>query len=90
MSSELYLYPGQTAYFKCLAGPVEHGLVFTVQWFKDEVALLIDETRMTLFASGSLEVDGVKSTDAGSYKCTITTGTQNRYVFFSSKLYIII
>lgn len=79
MSSELYLYPGQTAYFKCLAGPIEYGLKFTVNWFKEDVALLVDESRMTLFASGALEIDGVKSSDGGSYKCHISTGTQTKY-----------
>lgn len=78
MSKELYLYPGQTAYFKCMAGSIDYGLKFTVNWYKDDVVLILDESRMTVFDSGSLEIDGIKSSDAGSYKCHISSGTQTK------------
>lgn len=78
VSSEIYMYPGQTAYFKCLSTSIVDGSGIIIKWFKDEVALRIDESRMTLFTSGSLEIDGVKSTDSGSYQCHISAGTQSK------------
>lgn len=90
MFGELYVYAGQTAYFKCLSssgtgvggasgtgGGTEKGTVsqHTVQWYKDEAPLRWDETRMTLFSSGSLEIDLVSERDRGHYQCNITSGT---------------
>lgn len=70
---------GQTAYFKCLSGAqVEHGLQYTVVWFKDEVLLTLDESRMTVFDSGALEIDAVRATDAGTYQCQVTAGAVSK------------
>lgn len=79
MFSELYVYGGQTAYFKCLSGVSGDGkgtvARHQVQWYKDEAPLRWDETRMTLFASGALEIDLVSERDRGHYQCNITSGT---------------
>lgn len=73
---ELYLYPGQTAYFKCLSSSV---LVdadkYQIQWFKDEMPLKIDDTRMILFPSGAIEIDELIPSDKGTYQCNVTSGT---------------
>lgn len=80
MSSELYAYPGQTAYFKCLAGtqPPEPGVQYRVTWLRNEHPLLVDESRMTVFASGALEIDAVQAADAGTYQCQVQAGAVSK------------
>lgn len=76
---ELNVLVGQTAYFKCLAGAqADHGLRYKVGWFKDEVLLSVDESRMTVFDSGALEIDAVRATDAGTYQCQVTAGAVSK------------
>lgn len=72
--SEIYVHPGQTAYFKCLLSVVEPGINYKVNWLKDEAPLHIDESRMTLFPSGAIEIDEVRNADRGSYQCNVTSG----------------
>lgn len=73
---ELYLYPGQTAYFKCLASPTPSDSgKYQIQWFKDDVPLTIDNTRMVLFPSGAIEIDELVASDKGTYQCNVTSGT---------------
>lgn len=74
-STEIYLVPGQTAYFKCLTTPLPQGVRYRIQWLKDDSPLRYDATRMTLFQSGSLEIDEVLPSDRGTYQCNITSGT---------------
>lgn len=78
MFNELYLFPGQTAYIKCLSSPMPIPSNYHVQWLKDDVPLLIDETRMVLLSSGSIEIDELAAADKGTYQCNITLGTVSR------------
>lgn len=57
---------GHTARFECLAQGVPTP---KVSWFKDNEPLLLDETRMTVLPSGSLEIRKVKDGDQGGYMC---------------------
>ncbi|XP_055311866.1 neogenin isoform X2 [Sitodiplosis mosellana] len=73
---ELHLYPGQTAYIKCLASPATSDLgKYHVQWFKDDMPLRLDDTRMVLFPSGAIEIDELVAADKGTYQCNVTSGT---------------
>lgn len=85
--SEQYLFPGQTAYFKCLnASSMPSNLHnYQIQWYKDDVPLHIDETRMVLFPSGAIEIDELSATDKGTYQCNVTSGSSHR---LSSKTYL--
>lgn len=74
------MYPGQRAYFKCLTSAIEQGIKYDVQWLKDEAPLHLDEARMTLFPSGSIEIDDVTASDRGSYQCNVTSGTISKYL----------
>lgn len=82
-SIELYLVPGQTAYFKCLSTPLPNGVEYRILWLKDDFPLRFDASRMTLLQSGALEIDEVLPSDLGTYQCNITTGAFNK---MSSKL----
>ncbi|XP_055609211.1 neogenin isoform X2 [Uranotaenia lowii] len=79
-SHEIYLYTGQTAYFKCMSNTLSSGLEsrYQVEWFKDETPLRMDLTRMLLLPSGALEIDEVIPADRGSYQCNVTAGTFSR------------
>uniref|UniRef100_A0A336LNC3 CSON008464 protein n=1 Tax=Culicoides sonorensis TaxID=179676 RepID=A0A336LNC3_CULSO len=77
-SIELYLVPGQTAYFKCLSSPLPNGIQYKIQWLKDDFPLRFDATRMTLLQSGALEIDEVLPSDRGTYQCNITSGAFNK------------
>lgn len=74
---ELYLYPGQTAYFKCLASTTTTSDLgkYHVQWFKDDMPFTFDDTRMVLFPSGAIEIDELVAADKGTYQCNVTSGT---------------
>lgn len=75
ISDEQYAHVGQTAYFRCLAGGTpEYGFRIVVQWLKDEVALRLDDSRMTVFGSGALEIDELRPGDSGVYQCQVTAG----------------
>lgn len=78
---EQQLYPGQTSYFKCLtsSGPSDLSK-YHIQWFKDDVPLTIDSTRMVLFPSGAIEIDELVVSDKGAYQCNVTSGTLYTYV----------
>lgn len=78
---EQQLYPGQTSYFKCLtsSGPSDLSK-YNIQWFKDDVPLTIDSTRMVLFPSGAIEIDELVVSDKGAYQCNVTSGTLYTYV----------
>lgn len=78
--SELYLFPGQTAYFKCLSSPIltNENTNYRIQWFKDDSPLILDETRMILLASGALEIDEITASDKGTYQCNVTSGPLHR------------
>lgn len=76
-SNEVYLYPGQTAYFKCIAGDITSvaSVKYEIQWLKDDAPLRVDATRMTFLQSGALEIDEVLPSDRGTYQCNITSGS---------------
>lgn len=75
-STEVYLMPGQTAYFRCLAIPRVSSSQnsFHVQWLKDDLPMRLDETRMVVLPSGALEIDEVSASDRGAYSCNVTYG----------------
>lgn len=67
---DLRVFPGQTAHFSCmLNGPLK----YDINWLKDERKLVLDETRMVIMPSGSLEIDEVLLSDYGSYRCNATS-----------------
>ncbi|XP_050527006.1 neogenin isoform X2 [Daktulosphaira vitifoliae] len=65
----LKLSPGQTAYFSCVINSQPSPRIV---WLKDHSPLIVDDSRMTIFPSGSLEIDDVHKGDAGSYRCNVT------------------
>ncbi|XP_058066091.1 neogenin [Anopheles bellator] len=79
-SHEIYLYTGQTAYFKCMSGLLPYTVEsrYHTEWLKDDVPLRMDLTRMLLLPSGALEIDEVVPADRGAYQCNVTAGTFSR------------
>ncbi|XP_050092030.1 neogenin isoform X2 [Anopheles aquasalis] len=79
-SHEVYLYAGQTAYFKCMSGLLPYSVEsrYKTHWFKDDLPLRMDDTRMLLLPSGALEIDEVVPADRGTYQCNVTAGTFSR------------
>lgn len=75
--SEMYLFPGQTAYFKCLNATLLPANLnnYQIQWLKDDIPLQIDETRMIFFPSGAIEIDELTAFDKGTYQCNVTSGS---------------
>ena len=69
------VFPGETAYFSCY---VEAMPPASVIWLKDERLLHLDETRMLVLPSGALEIDEVRSSDQGNYKCNVSSLDQHR------------
>ncbi|KAK5647199.1 hypothetical protein RI129_002091 [Pyrocoelia pectoralis] len=63
---DLTVYIGQKAYFACR---VQASPPPKIRWLKDERPLQLDELRMTVLPSGALEIDEVKESDEGSYRC---------------------
>ncbi|KXJ83760.1 hypothetical protein RP20_CCG001499 [Aedes albopictus] len=76
-SHEIYLYTGQTAYFKCMSSTLPSSLEarYHVEWLKDESPLHMDYTRMLLLPSGALEIDEVVPADRGTYQCNVIIWT---------------
>ncbi|XP_049545028.1 neogenin isoform X2 [Anopheles darlingi] len=79
-SHEVYLYAGQTAYFKCMSGLLPYSVEsrYKTEWLKDDLPLRMDLTRMLLLPSGALEIDEVVPADRGTYQCNVTAGTFSR------------
>ncbi|XP_041563647.1 neogenin isoform X8 [Drosophila elegans] len=77
---ETYLLPGQTAYFRCMLGEAnwQEGVKHSVQWFKDDLPLVVDKLRMVVLPNGALEIDEVGPSDRGSYQCNVTSGSASR------------
>lgn len=57
---------GQKAHFSC---HVQASPLPRIRWLKDERPLQLDELRMTILPSGALEIDEVRDSDQGSYRC---------------------
>ncbi|XP_046681889.1 neogenin isoform X3 [Homalodisca vitripennis] len=72
---DLRLFPGQTALFSCL---VEGNPPPLVTWIKDGRPLVLDETRMIILPSGSLEIESVQVSDRGNYRCNVSGHGQHR------------
>ena len=72
-TAEMYLNPGQTAYFQCLSVPQAEKSI-QVQWLKDDLPLRLDDSRMVVLPSGALEIDDVTASDRGAYSCNVTYG----------------
>ncbi|KAG8236477.1 hypothetical protein J437_LFUL016977 [Ladona fulva] len=81
--------PGGTAHLACLpasyapphGGPsaaVAPSPATTVQWLRDGRPLLLDNTRMTVLPSGSLEIDGATLADSGQYRCNVSSLGKHR------------
>lgn len=62
---DITVYPGQRAHFSCL---VQASPPPKIKWLKDERPLQLDELRMIVLPSGSLEIDEVRDSDQGSYR----------------------
>ncbi|XP_067629924.1 neogenin isoform X2 [Eurosta solidaginis] len=75
---EIYLLPGQTAYFRCMIGQLQPGIKHSVQWFKDDMPLALDKLRMVVLPNGALEIDEVGIGDRGAYQCNVTSGSISR------------
>ncbi|XP_033610053.1 neogenin-like isoform X2 [Cryptotermes secundus] len=69
------VFPGQTAYFSCWVNAIPQA---TITWLKDERPLHLDETRMLVLPSGALEIDEVRASDQGSYRCNASSLDQHR------------
>ncbi|CAL8139904.1 unnamed protein product [Orchesella dallaii] len=65
---------GQTARFACLIDKSDDE-VKPPTWYKNDAKLSIDNSRMTILPSGSLEIQNVREGDAGAYKCQVDLGT---------------
>lgn len=76
--NEIYLFPGQTAYFRCLTAKLPANVAYSVEWIKDDVPLVIDESRMLILQSGALEIDELSASDRGTYQCNVTAGGASR------------
>lgn len=76
---------GQTARFACLIDRSDDD-VKPPTWYKNDAQLSIDNSRMTVLPSGSLEIQNVRESDAGPYKCQVDGGTGFSQ---SGRLYII-
>lgn len=76
-SNEIYLYPGQTAYFGCIISHTSNIEKLEIVWYKDDSPLIYDNSRMLLLPSGSLEVDELIPSDRGSYQCNVTSGSHS-------------
>ncbi|XP_068083914.1 neogenin [Anabrus simplex] len=72
---DLRVFPGQTAHFTCLVSAIPPA---RITWLKDDRPLAIDETRMVVLPSGSLEIDEVQMSDRGSYRCNASSLDQHR------------
>ncbi|KAL4085519.1 hypothetical protein QTP88_027030 [Uroleucon formosanum] len=66
--TDLRLLPGQTGRFSCF---VNSQPLPKIIWLKDNSPLVIDN-RMTIFQSGALEIDDVRTEDNGAYRCNVT------------------
>ncbi|KAK0175713.1 hypothetical protein PV327_009442 [Microctonus hyperodae] len=73
---DIAVYPGQIAYLSCTL--IVTSSQIYIQWLKDEHPLIIDESRMTIFPSGALEIDDTRSQDIGSYRCNASAFGQSR------------
>ncbi|CAG7836151.1 unnamed protein product, partial [Allacma fusca] len=60
---------GQTARFGCSAQGIPPPVI---SWYKDDRALVLDDSRMTVLPSGSLEISAIQTSDEGVYKCNIS------------------
>ncbi|GBL86951.1 Neogenin [Araneus ventricosus] len=72
---DLTVYPGQTAYFPC---SIQGHPPADIVWYKDDRLLRQDKDRMTLLPSGALEIQHVKSSDSGTYKCNASNIERHR------------
>ncbi|XP_075218308.1 neogenin protein frazzled isoform X2 [Lycorma delicatula] len=69
--TDIRVFLGQRAHFSCLVD-VKPNDKYSVTWLKDQQPLVLDETRMLILPSGSLEIDDVQSSDKGIYRCNVT------------------
>lgn len=68
---DIEVFPRQTAHFSCLVKS-KSGDKFTVKWLKDQQPLILNEARMLVLPSGSLEIDEVEDSDKGVYRCNVS------------------
>ncbi|GIY49793.1 neogenin [Caerostris darwini] len=72
---DLTVYPGKTAYFPC---SIQGHPPADITWYKDDRPLRLEKDRMTLLPSGALEIQHVKSSDSGTYKCNASNIERHR------------
>ncbi|XP_035219506.1 neogenin-like, partial [Stegodyphus dumicola] len=66
---------GQTAYFPCSIQGIPPA---TISWLRNEQILRLDQTRMTVFPSGALEIVSVSHSDEGMYRCVAVNADKSR------------
>ncbi|XP_072152438.1 neogenin isoform X4 [Bemisia tabaci] len=62
----LQVYAGETAFLSCF---IDARPKAQILWLKNQYPLDLDPLRMTILPSGSLEIENVQMSDAGSYQC---------------------
>lgn len=81
-SNEIYLDLGQTAFIKCTTSQKPlmniNDKNYKIQWYKDDIPLLFDNTRMTILPTGSLEIDELTLQDRGTYQCNVSYDNYSR------------
>ncbi|XP_021962804.1 neogenin isoform X2 [Folsomia candida] len=60
---------GQTARFSCNAEGIPPP---KISWIKDNQPLIMDDIRMSVLPSGSLEITKIRESDQGVYKCHVS------------------
>lgn len=80
-SNEIYLDLGHTSYIKCMTSQTLMNINdknFKIHWFKDDMLLRFDNTRMLVLPTGSLEIDELTLQDRGTYQCNVTYENYSR------------
>lgn len=81
-SNENYLDLGQTAYIKCMTSQKLMMNIndknYKIHWFKDDMPLRFDNTRMVVLPTGSLEIDELTLQDRGTYQCNVSYDNYSR------------
>ncbi|GFW92742.1 protogenin A [Trichonephila clavipes] len=72
---DLTVYPGKTAYFPC---SIQGHPPADITWYKDDRLLRVEKDRMTVLPSGALEIQQVKTSDSGTYKCNASNIERHR------------
>jgi neogenin len=82
-SNEIYLDLGQTAFIKCMTSSQKPSInindkSYKMHWYKDDMPLHFDSTRMMILPTGSLEIDELTLQDRGTYHCNASYDNYSR------------